>query len=165
MPGCGRGDSDQLSNLRTKRSNTDFILGMEQSTKLFTLARLHGSLLIRYTCVIWAWRTLTTVSLGVSCGSHSGSIGDRGHYSEPSGHYITRVRVVLIFSAESQTSFQLVLVSAIIVPFYKDKISRCSEGEECVHFGIPIITSLHLQMFFLLHQTMTSSMHWDRLQV
>ena len=83
-PGCWKGDSGRLLNLRFRRSNVDSVLDMEQWTSSLPL---QG-----------CWGGRATVSLGGSCGGYWGSIGYRGCWYEPSGPCTTKVRAVFVFS-------------------------------------------------------------------
>ena len=83
LPGGYKGDSDQLLNLRPRRSNADLRMG-----QLFTSAKLlEGcvNLVIRSTCVLWTWRRFTTMSLMESCGGQGSRMGHQGCYYKPSG--------------------------------------------------------------------------------
>uniref|UniRef100_A0A3Q3WAC7 Uncharacterized protein n=1 Tax=Mola mola TaxID=94237 RepID=A0A3Q3WAC7_MOLML len=62
-------------------SPTELLMGRKIGTTLPTLEKNlrpkwgHGSLPNQSTCVLWIWRRLMTVSLKVSCGGCSGSMG------------------------------------------------------------------------------------------
>ncbi len=131
-------DSDWLLNLRSRRTDVDSVLVLDQWTSCLPLQgswRGHGNLSIQSTCVLWIWTRFMIVCPGVSCKGYCGSMGYQGRRYKSFSPCIARVRTVPLYSAASQTCFLWVLDSPRVATvtdsdFHEHNLkvsSRCGE--------------------------------------
>ena len=95
--------------LGSRRNNVGSVLVLEHWTRSrpsLESWRDHGNLPNQSTCVLWIWRRHLTVSLGVSCGGSSKSLGYWTRYYGLSSSCTNRVRVWSRMLVVSLTRFQ-----------------------------------------------------------